>query len=78
MKTTQTAKVLALLRLYGATGLTPQDAIREIGCYRLAARILDLKTEGIHIESRLATDSHGHRYARYYLVEQPVQMVVGF
>lgn len=33
--------------------ITPMDAIREFGCYRLGARIWDLKHRGIAIESEL-------------------------
>lgn len=73
----QSASVLRLLRFYGDIGLTQQDAIREIGCYRLAARISDLKADGYEIRALQASDGHGHRYARYYLVEQPLQMAAG-
>lgn len=31
--------------------LTPQDALREFGCFRLAARINDLRREGYNIQS---------------------------
>jgi hypothetical protein len=71
----QSADVYRLLRAH-PEGVTAQDAIREIACYRLAARISDLKAEGIVIWAELV-GSNGHRYARYHLVEQPVQMVVG-
>lgn len=73
----QTAAVLQLLRFRGDLGVSQQDAIADMGCYRLAARIADLKADGFVIRTLLATDSRGHRYARYYLEEQPLQMVVG-
>ena len=31
--------------------MTPNDAIREFACHRLAARIYDLKRSGYHIEN---------------------------
>lgn len=73
----QSAEVLALLRRYGARGVTQQDAINEIRCYRLAARIAALKAEGIAIRATLV-GSNGHRYARYSLIEEPVQIAAGF
>lgn len=72
----QSADVLRLLRLH-PEGVTQQDAIREIACYRLAARVSDLKAEGIEVRAVLV-GSNGHRYARYFLVEQPVQLAAGF
>jgi hypothetical protein len=31
--------------------LTPQDALREFGCFRLAARVADLRRDGYKINS---------------------------
>lgn len=73
----QSAEVYRLLQRYGERGLTQQDAIREIACYRLAARIADLKAEGIEVRAELV-GSNGHRYARYTLREAPVQLAAGF
>ena len=44
---TQTTAVLEYLNRYGT--ITPLDALREIGCFRLAARIHDLEQKGYHI-----------------------------
>lgn len=38
---------------------------RNYGVRRLAARIKDLRTQGVRIDSELQTDSSGVRYARY-------------
>lgn len=70
----QCAQVLALLRAH-PQGVTQQDAIKEIACYRLAARISDLKAEGIEVRAELV-GSNGHRYARYHLVEKPAQLAM--
>lgn len=64
----QTRAVLDLLRFKGDLGVTQQDAIRELACYRLAARISDLREGGYNVRSLPTTDSRGHRYARYVLV----------
>ena len=70
----QSAEVLRLLRKY-PQGVTQQDAIREIACYRLAARVAALKAEGLDVRAILE-GSNGHRYARYRLVEQPAQLAL--
>jgi hypothetical protein len=50
MKETQTELVLRYMREVGP--ITPIDALREFGCFRLGARIHDLKRRGYSIESR--------------------------
>ncbi len=70
----QSREILGLLRRCGPDGLTQQEAIRWADCYRLAARISDLRADGFTIRSLRATDSRGHVYARYYLEEQPEQL----
>jgi len=53
--------------------VTQQDAIREVACYRLAARISDLRAEGYPIVAESVTQD-GVRFARYRLVTgEPVQ-----
>jgi hypothetical protein len=51
--------------------ITPVDALRELGCMRLAARISDLRREGHQISSRIVHDinRYGQRthYAAYRL-----------
>lgn len=46
--------------------LTPLDALNEFGCFRLAARVADLRREGMDIECVTET-KNGKRYARYFL-----------
>lgn len=40
---TQTEAVIALLRTRGEEGLTPLEALRSVGTFRLAARVHDAK-----------------------------------
>tara|TARA_Y100000593_G_scaffold11431_5_gene20441 strand:+ start:378 stop:572 length:195 start_codon:yes stop_codon:yes gene_type:complete len=47
--------------------ISPIEAIHVYGCYRLAARIKDLRDKGIKIKTTLNRDLQGHRYARYVL-----------
>ncbi len=68
----QSREILQLLERH-PEGITQQDAIRDAACYRLAARVADLKADGYRIASALETDGRGNRYARYRLVVEPVQ-----
>lgn len=64
--------VLALLHL-NPDGITAIEALNDVGCFRLGARIWDLKAEGYEIESELVTTMTGKRIARYRLVVKPEQ-----
>ena len=50
-------------------GITAIDALNEAGCFRLAARISDLRDMGYRIESEMVTLKDGKRVARYTLVD---------
>ena len=66
--------VLALLRAH-PEGVTTLQALDAVGCFRLGARIHDLKTQhGFVIDSELVTLISGKRVARYALREKPVQL----
>lgn len=61
---TQTETILAHLKAGGS--ITPIDALRDYGCFRLAARIKDLRDEGHPVEMTWETDGE-KRWARYSL-----------
>ena len=66
MKTnTQTALIRAYLKK-GRT-LTPLEALNRYGCFRLSARIHELKREGLPIECTLVADASGAHFAQYRL-----------
>jgi hypothetical protein len=46
--------------------LTPIDALSKFGCFRLAARIADLRKEGLNIATKIVTKK-GKSYASYTL-----------
>lgn len=48
-------------------GITPIDALELCGCFRLSARIWDLRHKGFTIESRPVK---GHQYCRYVLMKE--------
>ncbi len=56
--------------LLSGRSLTPLDALQDFGCFRLAARVADLRREGLDIECRHVT-RNGKRFARYRLRGTP-------
>ena len=62
---TQTQQILAMLK---RGPITPLAALRDAGCFRLAARIYDLKQEGHDIACDIIHDGD-KRYAQYRLVK---------
>lgn len=68
-KVTQAQLILDYMDEFGS--ITPLEAIRDIGCYRLSARISDLKKMGYPIETKMESvpNRRGKRsnIARYSL-----------
>ena len=53
--------------------ITPIEALNELGCFRLAARIEELRRAGHRI--RTTIEKHrGKRWARYVYEQRPQQM----
>lgn len=70
-----TRAVLELLTAAGPDGITPLDALREAGCFRLAARVAELRHDGLDIRTTWETDGDGTRWARYvYVPDRPIPM----
>ena len=53
MKKTQNEKILAYLEK--GKSITPLDALNKFQCFRLAARISDLRKEGLNIATKYVT-----------------------
>ena len=53
MKSTQCDRVLAYIKEFGS--ITQLEALRDIGCMRLASRISDLKKRGVPIKKAMRT-----------------------
>ena len=70
-----TLEVLALLRAR-PSGLTAFDALAEVGCFRLAARIGELRADGYDIATETITTGSGKHVARYVIHERPVQLAL--
>ena len=62
----QTAHILA--HLQAGHYITPIDALEQYGCFRLGARIWDLRQKGYPIKTTITTRG-GKNFARYRLVE---------
>lgn len=58
-------KQLILDYLLEGNEITPMDALNKFGCFRLGARIADLKKDGYDIKTRIAKG--GKNYAIYKL-----------
>ena len=64
---TQTEMIRA--HLEAGREITPIDALEQYGCFRLAARIKELRNAGLLIET-LTEQRNGKAWAKYRLVGQ--------
>ena len=62
---TQKEKIKNLLK--SGQGLTPMEALKLFGCFRLASVVHKLKSEGMKIETSIINDVD-RTYAKYYMV----------
>lgn len=71
MNPTQCDQILEYMRTFGT--ITQLDALRDIGCMRLASRISDLRSQGYAIGRRMKTGKNRYgkdvTFAEYYLEE---------
>lgn len=64
MSVTQTNEIKTYLKM--GYRITAIDALQKFGCFRLAARIKDLKDEGMEIDKVMVETVSGARVAQYY------------
>lgn len=69
MKKSQASRILGYMDEFGS--ITPLEAMRDLGVYRLAARIADLRKSGVDIKTtmidvpnRYGTSSKVVRYSK--------------
>ena len=67
MKTNQSQASAILQYLKEGKGITPIDALNLFGCFRLGARIADLKKMGYDIVTERIKVEGGKYVARYHL-----------
>ena len=48
--------------------ITAMQALKQFGCFRLAARIKDLKDSGMVIDKAMIANKEGKHYALYWKV----------
>lgn len=72
---TQCERVLQYMQDFGS--INPMQALGDLGCYRLGARIYDLRQDGHHITRRMvsAKNRYGESvsYAEYRLEDNNAQ-----
>ena len=65
---TQNQAILSFLQQ--GNSITPILALEKFGCFRLGARIYDLKHQGYNIQSKLVEKNKKH-FEEYWLPEPP-------
>jgi hypothetical protein len=53
--------------LLNGYSLTQLEALNQFGCFRLAARIADIRDQGFYIVTDMVTLENGKRVARYFV-----------
>ena len=53
--------------LLNGYSITQLEALTQCGCFRLAARIADLRDKGLNVVTDMVTLENGKRVARYFL-----------
>lgn len=72
MKAKQTDRVLAYIREFGS--ITQLDALRDLGVFRLASRISDLKRQGYIINGKM--EAVKNRYGETCYIKRYSEEVV--
>jgi len=70
---TQTQAIFEYLKQGHA--ITPLEALNNFGCFRLGARIWELKQQGYNIQMNMVSNN-GKHYASYKLIPQEKQLVM--
>lgn len=63
----QTEQILDYMATKGP--IDPLTALQEFGCFRLGARIWELKAAGFPVTGEIRTTKDGKRYKAYWLKE---------
>jgi hypothetical protein len=53
--------------LLNGYSITQLEALNQFGCFRLAARIADLRDKGLNVVTDMVTLDNGKRVARYFV-----------
>jgi hypothetical protein len=63
----QTSQLISLMK---RKWVTPQDALRHAGCFRLAARVHDMRSAGINVVDRWV-ERDDTRFKAYKIINSP-------
>ena len=66
-KKTQNARILE--HLLKGNSITPHEALFKFGCFRLSARIYELKSKGYTFSKEQMKNQHGNSFAKYTLIQ---------
>lgn len=64
-KSNQSQCLCILQHLQSGKSINPLQALNQYGCFRLGARIYDLKQRGYCIDSRMIKQENSKKYAEY-------------
>ena len=67
MQNTDSQNALIKGWLLNGHSLTQLEELTQFGCFRLAARIANLRDKGFNVETDMVTLENGKRVARYIL-----------
>jgi hypothetical protein len=67
MKATDSQNALIKGWLLNGNAITQLEALTQFGCFRLAARIADLRDKGLNVVTDMVMLENGKRVARYFL-----------
>lgn len=67
---TASQRAWILTQLQQGKRLTPMDALDKVGCFRLGARIHELRKDGWNIDTALNDEEGEPRYAIYTLRQE--------
>ena len=67
MEATDSQNALIKGWLLNGYSLTQLEALTQFGCFRLAARIADLRDKGLNVVTDMVTLDNGKRVARYFV-----------
>jgi hypothetical protein len=67
MKVTDSQNALIKGWLLNGYSITQLEALTQFGCFRLAARVADLRDKGLNVVTDMVTLENGKRVARYFV-----------
>ena len=67
MESTDSQHALIKGWLLNGYSITQLEALTQFGCFRLAARIANLRDKGLNVQTDMVTLENGKRVARYFI-----------